>query len=152
MLHALLTWFESNQTAAKWAGTDKMNVWLTATNVWPMKVIQNRSGLTLNTFIQEPIIVPIAPIKTANLRPWNRRKIMEWILKKSYFFEKKFLQRMVNTYLFFVLRNVRNLVIRYIKYNFCHISSIFLWSIIFKVICLDRWSQDFLSHFLCNIF
>lgn len=72
MLHALLTWSGPNQTAAKRAGTESTNAWLTATNVWPAKVIQNRSGLTLNTFIQEPSVVPIAPAKAANLSPWNQ--------------------------------------------------------------------------------
>lgn len=83
MLHALLTWSGPNQTAAKRAGTDSTNAWLTATNVWPTKVIQNRSGLTLNTFIQEPSVVPIAPAKAANLSPWNQRFILFIFCKKK---------------------------------------------------------------------
>lgn len=83
MLHALLTWSGPNQTAAKRAGTDSTKAWLTATNDWPTKVIQNRSGLTLNTFIQEPSVVPIAPAKAANLSPWNQRFISFIFCKKK---------------------------------------------------------------------
>ena len=82
MLHALLTWSGPNQTAARRAGTDRMNVWLRATNDWPRKVIQKRSGLTLNTFIQDPNVVPIAPAKAANLSPWNRNE--STIIKKKF--------------------------------------------------------------------
>lgn len=91
MLHALLTWSGPNQTAARRAGTDRMNVWLRATNDWPRKVIQNRSGLTLNTFIQDPNVVPIAPAKAANLSPWSEEINQDYkeINTKNYTLDKR---------------------------------------------------------------
>lgn len=60
-----------NQTAANFAGRDKMNTCETATMDWPIKATQKRSGWTPNTFTQAPRHVPKHPNTAAILKPYR---------------------------------------------------------------------------------
>jgi len=67
------TSFWPNHTAARRAGTLRMNTCDIATTVCPAKATANRSGEADPTLIHEPVAVPSAPIKTDARSPCNGR-------------------------------------------------------------------------------
>jgi len=68
------TSFWPNHTAARRAGTLRMNTCEIATTVCPAKATANRSGEADATLIHEPLAVPSAPNKTDARSPCNGRR------------------------------------------------------------------------------
>ena len=73
MLQALDTWLGPNQTAASFAGNERMNTCDVATMAWPMNATQNKCGSIASTLIQAPKHVPKQPHNAATRSPWKKK-------------------------------------------------------------------------------